>query len=425
MGRAPLTTLLALLLVAGCGQAPRMASLAPLGEAGARMADLPLHELPAEELHVPAVRVRAPHAETRDNGAVLHVGPAENVAALKALIKGAKQSVYLETFNFGHDAMGQQLVPLLVEKARAGLEVKVLMDFVGSRYLKGHKDMVRLLRRAGVDVVVYRPRTIVKDDKRVGVNITHRKVYLADGQVGLVGGVNIAKGFESTTQDLLIEWTGPVVGQLYAEFTHDWLLAGGRTLKQVPVPAPAAGRVAAQLVVTSPGEGRFEARDAIYRAIEGAKREIRIENQFLWDDPMVERLLAARARGVAVRVIVPGGHMGKLLINVHGEDLHRLQLAGAAVKLYQGVDPDAHLHAKYFGIDDAWTATGSVNADTRALLDNQELDVITTDRRLASEVQARLFEHDWQKRSRAYEHKPGGWLLRPVRSLIELIDYYL
>lgn len=426
MVRAPLSTLLALLLLAGCSQASRLtAAPAPSGLLGARDADLPLQEMPAEELRVPDVRARAPHPETRTNGATLHVGPAENVAALRALLAGAQQSIYLETFNFGNDAMGRQLVPLLVEKARAGLEVRVLMDYVGSRYLKGHKALVKELREAGVDVVIYRPRTIVKDDKRVGINITHRKVYLADGKVGLVGGVNIAKGFESSTQDLLVGWTGPVVGQLYNEFTHDWHLAGGGTLLQVPDPAPAPGDVRARLAVTSPGEGRFEARDAIYRAVEAARGEIRIENQFLWDDRLVERLHAALGRGVGLRVIVPGGHLGKVLVNVHGADLHRLALAGAQVRLYQGEDPDAHLHVKYFGVDDGWAATGSVNGDTRAFLDNQELDVMIADARLAGEIRTRLFERDWAQRSRPYEHREGGFILRPVRSLLELIDYYL
>lgn len=417
------------LAVTGCGTGGRAFTLAPTGptqlRAAADEADLPLDRMPEEELVVPTMRTRAPHAATTGNGAVLTVGPSENLAALRRLILDAKASIYLETFDFGNEGMGAQLVPLLAARAQEGLEVKVVMDYIGSRFTKGHKQMVATLRAAGVEVLIYRPRTIVKDDKRIGMNITHRKLYLADGRVALVGGVNLSKGFDDTTQDLLIAWTGPVVAQLYAEYAHDWKLAKGGPLNQQPVDVPASGDVEAQIVVTSPGEARYEARDAIYRAIDTAQVEVRIENQYLWDDRMITRLLAALKRGVKVRAIVPGGHSGEVLMNVHGGDLLRLQQAGAEVRLYRGPDPNAHLHAKYFGVDDAWAATGSVNADTRALVDNQELDILITDPALARAVQTRLFERDWAAQSVPYVHQPGNWILRRVRNLAELIDYYL
>jgi cardiolipin synthase len=387
--------------------------------------DLPMNELPREELVVPDAPTRAPQPATKGNAGKLYVSPAETEPAVEALIKGAQKSVYLETFNFGWESYGQKLVPLLVAKAKAGLEVKVVMDYVGSRFLANHKGMVRTLRDAGVEVRIYRPRTVVKDDHRIGVNITHRKVYLADGAKALIGGVNLMKLFDTTTQDVLIEWRGPVVTQLYQEFGRDWHTAGGTALHQSPVPTGNEGKVEAQVILTSPGEGRFEAKEVIFRQLDSAQREILVEQQYICDDQAIAHLHAALKRGVKLRIIMPEKTHTAVFTNIHAEEMNRLVQEGAQVHQYHGNPADAHLHAKYVNVDDRWSMCGSINLDTRGLIENQELAVAFTDRELVQNMRQRLFERDWAQHSDEFVYTPGSWVIKPVRTLLELLDYYL
>jgi cardiolipin synthase len=374
---------------------------------------------------VPSQPDQAQDPMTEGNTADLHVFPTETLPAVKALIANAKQSVYLEVFNFGNDSYGKQLVPLLIERAKAGCDVRVLMDYVGSRFIKGHSELVAQLRAAGVDVKVYKPRLIIRGSGTRSFNITHRKVYLADGEHALVGGVNLMAPFDTTTQDLLIDWRGPVVGQLYNEYAHDWQTAGGKKLSQPVVVSAREGHVSAQIAVTSPDQGRLEAREAIFSAIDSAQREILIEQQYFWDDTLMAHLHAAVRRGVKLRVLVPGGEQKLIQKTCNGEQLHKLVGEGAEARLYHGVTADAHLHTKYFNVDDRWTITGSVNGDSRSLMDNQELDMITTDPALIQEIRARLFEKDWAEHTDPFIYVPGSWVIKPLKSILDLLDYYL
>ncbi|MEB3222255.1 MAG: phosphatidylserine/phosphatidylglycerophosphate/cardiolipin synthase family protein [Candidatus Sericytochromatia bacterium] len=422
---------LALLALAGCTARPPGAPAAASrgGEASTLLAaegpEPGLDEPPSAVIHVPAAPLRRAAPLTRANAARAFVSPAETLPALLDLIRGARRSLYLETFNFGYDSYGRRIVPLLVEKARAGVEVRVVMDYCGSRFLPGHRALVQELRAGGVEVLRYLPRTIRKDDRMVGINIQHRKVYLADGARALVGGVNLMREFDTVHQDLLVALEGPVVADLHREFALDHRAAGGKATLTVPPVHPGQGTATARVVVTSPAEGRFEARDAILAGIDAARHTIDIENQYLWDDRLIGRLYAALERGVRVRLIVPGEEHKAVFKQIHAEELQRLVARGAEARLYHGDPADAHLHAKYYQVDAAWVAVGSTNGDTRALMDNQELQVVLEDARLAADLRTRLFEHDWTRRSVPFVYRPSTVFTGPFRRLLELIDYYM
>lgn len=386
--------------------------------------DMPENAAPSLTLSVPSGPAHPPDPMTAGNAATLYVSAPQTLPQLKAMILGAKHSLYFETFNFGNDSMGQQIYPLLAQRAKEGLEVKVLVDFVGTRFLPGYGKMRDAMRQAGVEFRVYAPRTIVKDDKRVGINITHRKVYLADGEHGLIGGVNLMKGFDTTTQDVLTDWHGPIVGSLYQEFTYDWKAANGGALNQAVVPPTVTGGVHAQVVVTSPREGRFEGRDAIIAAVSGAHDSISIENQYLWDAQLMAALHAALKRGVKVRVVVPGEEDHGVFKYIHTEEVSRLIDDGAQARLYNGAGGTGHLHVKYFGIDGHWVASGSTNGDTRALMDNQELDTVIDDGSLAMDFQQRLFETDWASNTLPFVYKPGKPNTKAFQTLFQILEYY-
>lgn len=427
--RRGLSSLLALALV-GCAAGPwPIASVAPGG--GATSLSEPeapepgLADVPSAEIHIPPVPLRRASPPSRGNATRAFVSPEETLPALLSLIRGAQRSIYLETFNFGNDSYGRRIVPLLLERARAGVEVRVVMDYCGSRFLPGHRALVKQLVEGGVEVRRYLPRTIRKDDRMIGINIQHRKVYLADGQRALVGGVNLMREFDTIHQDILVQFEGPVVADLYREFALDYRAAGGKSPLLNPPVHPGAGTATARVVVTSPAEGRFEARDAILAGLDAARQTIDIENQYLWDDRLIARLNAALDRGVRVRVLVPGEEHKTVFKQIHAEELQRLINRGAQARLYHGEPADAHLHVKYYQVDGHWVAVGSTNGDTRALMDNQELQVVVEDERLVTALRTRLFERDWATRSVPFVYKPSNLVTGPFRRLLELIDYYL
>ncbi|MEB3196465.1 MAG: phosphatidylserine/phosphatidylglycerophosphate/cardiolipin synthase family protein [Candidatus Sericytochromatia bacterium] len=431
MGWQGLTATGLLLLSAGC-RAPQLPSL-PLGQLPSSARALQADEnpepypgtMPEPTIQVPPRPLRRAPEPTQGNRLQAFVSPAETLPALTALIAGAHHSLYLETFNFGLEGYGRRLVPLLVAKARAGVEVKVVMDYCGSRFLPGHRELVQQLQAGGVEVRRYLPRTIRKDDRQVGINIDHRKLYLADGQRALVGGVNLMKSFDTIHQDILVRFEGPVVSDLYAEFALNYRAAGGKAKLSLPGVIPGSGAATAQVVVTSPAEGRFEARDAILAGLAAARQRIDIENQYLWDDRVIAALHQALARGVRLRVMVPGEEHKRIFKNIHTEELKRLVDRGAEARVYHGEPAEAHLHVKYYQVDDDWVAVGSTNADTRAMMDNQELQVVVQDGALVADLRQRLFERDWTIHSRPFVYQPPNLFTRPFRSLLELIDYYL
>jgi cardiolipin synthase len=424
---------LSVMLVASCGVQPQMAPMSSedLFNGAARDAafndDGPsLQEAPRESFQLPVRPMRNPNPRTQNNAASLSVGPRENVPALEALIKSAKKTLYLETFNFGNDSMGQRVVPLLKAKAKEGVEVKVLADYVGSRFLPGAKAMAVELRAAGVDFRYYPIRGIRKDDKRLGANITHRKLYLADGDRGLVGGMNLMADFDTKDQDVLIDFRGEAAQQFHGEFARDWKLARGGDLVYPGLqPGMQYGAVDAAIFVTSAPEGRFEARGMTYRAIERAQAEIVIEQQYLTDDGVLTRLDSALRRGVKVKAIVPGESSSKVFMRLHTVKLNALGKLGAEFRLYNGNPSDAHVHTKYMAVDGNWATVGSTNHDTRALFDNQEISLATSDRGLIEGLRTRLFDHDWNNATKVFEFKEYPWYELPFNRLLDIFDYYL
>lgn len=425
--------LIAAAVLAGCGRTglpaagvDRATQLAISDAAGKGLPTLSEARGPrnaGEEVVVPAQPTRPAPAPVGGNEAVLSVGTAETLPAVKAFITGAQRTLWIEMFEFG-GSYAKTLVPLIIERARAGVEVKLLVDQVGSGTEgKGIKSHVEALKAAGVDLRFYNAK-LRKSGTLWRFNITHRKLLLADERVGMAGGTNFGQTFDTTTHDLMVRWRGPVVQDLYREYATEWKTVGGGALPIPPAPAP-VGDVDAQVAVTSVPEGRFEIRDAVFKAIDGAKHEVLVEQQYIWEDGLEDHLLAAIKRGVKVRIMIPGGTKEQpVLAALNNEALKRLAEAGAEARAYRDPqEPVAHLHVKYFSVDDRWVTTGSANGDARSLMDHQELNVHSTSPAFVRTVKERLFERDWNRAGMVFVYKPLPWYVRPFRSVMELVDY--
>ncbi len=314
--------------------------------------------------------------------------------AMLEAIRGAQHTVTLETYMMEPGRAADTFVDALAERARAGVRVHVTLDWFGSRRIT-EKECARL-REAGAELSVYRPPTLRGFwglDQR-----THRKILVVDGRVGFTGGMGITDEWLGDAQgpghwrDTALRVEGPVVAQLQAAFVDNWVECTGRILHgDGYFPAlRQAGDVRAQAFWSSPHEGNYNARVMYHLSIASARRTVRIANAyFVPDRLLVQALIAARARGVEVELLVAGPTDVRLTRWASRIKWGKLLEAGVRIHEYQG----AVLHAKTIVVDDAWVSVGSINADALSLRLLDEVAVNVLDRRVAAEHVA-IFERD-------------------------------
>ncbi len=416
-----ITSLVCSMFLAACG-GPLSSPQTPSTDAAVVQAEL--DRPPTLAFTVPDVSPGIVHGWTGHNRANLAVGPHQNARLLLDVIQSARKTLRIEVFNFADDPFGNRIIDALLAARKRNIDVTVIADYLGSRF-KGGKRVRDVLEQGGVRFQFYEPRLIQQDNRMRGINIDHRKVYLADQDRAVIGGVNLMSEFDTTVHDALLDLSGDIVPHLHDEFSRDWKLAGGGPLPALPertqIPLD---NVALRVVVTSPPEGRFEAKQAVYEALEGARRTIDVEQQYFWDEGVIQRTVAAARRGVQVRIIVPGESDEALFRKLHVVGLNRILQAGGHARLYRGVPDQAHVHTKFFSVDGTWAALGSVNADTRALIDNQEIAMVTTDPALIREFHTRLFEPDWQHASVVYAYNDSRIYRGPFLRLWQILQYY-
>ena len=346
--------------------------------------------------------------------------------AMLGAIAGAERTITFETFVYWSGTVGDAFAAALAERARAGVEVKVLLDWMGTSDVDG--PAIDTLRAAGAEVELYQPLTWYSLD-RIN-NRTHRKLLVADGRVGFTGGVGIADEWAGDAQDpdhwrdMHFRVEGPVVAQLQAAFMDNWIEATGEVLNgpdYFPALEP-AGDVPAQLFTSSPAGGADSMRLMYLMAIAAAERSIDLAAAyFVPDDLMLGALVAAQARGVRVRILVPGEHNDSELVEVASRrtwgDLLR---AGVAVAEYT---PTMN-HSKLLIVDRLLVSVGSTNFDIRSFELNDEASLNLYDPAFAARM-TRIFEADladarpyslamWE--SRPWTERAAELLARPLKS---------
>jgi cardiolipin synthase len=353
-----------------------------------------------------------------------HVTPLYNGARIFAAmlddIHRAKRSVTFETYIYWSGSVGQRFTEALVERAHAGVKVHLIIDAVGS----GKMDLAQLgaMRSAGAEVEKYQPIHWYSLD-RIN-NRTHRKLLIVDGRVGFTGGVGIADKWDGDAQDA-DHWrdthfrvVGPVVAQMQATFVEHWLATKGDLLQGPDYfpPLDPEGDVLAQMVRSSFDDGTESIRLLYLLSIASARHSVLIENSyFVPDDLSVETLVAARARGVDVELIVPGPDIDSEVTRAASRRRWApLLQAGVAIYEFQ----PTMFHCKVIVVDDQWVSVGSTNFDNRSFRLNAEANLNALDHRLAAEESA-AFMRD-RARSRLitideWRHRPrldrmGDWI---------------
>lgn len=331
--------------------------------------------------------------------------------AMLADIQGAKKSITFETFIYWSGDIGEKFADALSERARAGVRVFVLLDWVGS--LKMEARYLNKMKAAGVKIQHYHPLRWYNLSRMN--NRTHRKLLVIDGKVGFTGGVGIAEQWTGNAQDpdhwrdMHYRVEGPVVAQMQAAFMDNWMKTSGTVLHGsdfFPALTP-AGAHAAQMFKSSSQEGSESMRLMYLLSINAAQRSIRIANAyFVPDDLTVKTLADARKRGVEVQILVPGSTIDTELVRKASRARWgKLLAAGVRIFEYQ----PTMLHNKVMVVDDLWVSVGSTNFDNRSFRLNDEANLNIYDREFALE-QSAIFARDL-KNARAIRYK--DWEQRP------------
>jgi cardiolipin synthase len=318
--------------------------------------------------------------------------------AMLEAIRGAERSILFETYIYWSGEIARELTEALVERAHAGVRIHVLLDWLGSQRMD--EALIQRMRDAGVHVERYHPIRWYNLD-RVN-NRTHRKLLIVDGRIGFTGGVGIADEWLGHAEDSC-HWRdnhyrveGPVVAQMTAAFTDNWMKTHSQVLhgNDYFPPLDEAGGCQAQMFRSSRNEGSESARLLFLFSMAAAQRSLYIGSAyFVPDDMSIEALINAKKRGVQVEILVPGRHIDtELTRKASRSRWGKLLEAGIEIWEFQ----PTMFHCKLLVADECWVSVGSTNFDNRSFRLNDEANLNVLDRELAKR-QIELFRRDKQR----------------------------
>jgi cardiolipin synthase len=348
--------------------------------------------------------------------------------SMLAAIRGAQRTITFETYIYWSETIGKEFSDALVERARAGVKVHVMLDFIGS--IKMDAASMAAMKAAGVQLQRYHKPAWWKLARLN--NRTHRKLLVVDGKIGFTGGVGIADKWRGVGQDTN-HWRdthfrveGPVVGQIQAVFTDNWTKATGAVLDgDAYFPAlTAQGSQPAQMFSSSPTGGSESMHLMYLMAITAARHSINLSNAyFVPDELTVKALVAAAKRGVAVRIITPGTDIDSEVVRAASrERWGDLLKAGVRIAEYQ----PTMFHVKSLVVDDLLVSVGSTNFDNRSFSLNDEANLNVLDHAFARS-QVDVFDDDWRHAKlislAAWEGRP--WSAKMMGKMASLVGSQL
>lgn len=382
---------------------------------------------------VPAVRT------TLNQVRFLIDGP-EIFPAMERMIQGAKQHVEVDYFVFS-GKQGMRLAHLLAAKARSGVRVDVTFDpgkGFTPMFTRAANTVIATLEAGGVNVHAF---PVNRLPRRYGINkvVDHNKVVVVDRQVAMVGGMNIADVF-AKNHDVMLQVRGPAAADVGRMIASDRSVArplkadsGTRPAPVTPVAppeelAPPFAEQQAPVRILSTGINRRGYKDVLLHQIRGARKSVHGLMFQLVDEDIIEELIAARKRGIDVRLILDPGDHDELIPIIKKAPRGfpnlpyalQLQKAGVSVKWYR-LDPgQTEMHAKMGIVDGRILIAGSTNWIPSAFLYNNEMSLLVEGGDAVARAQA-MFESDWA--SKADPVKDKGVTQDVLSWIIDLIPY--
>jgi cardiolipin synthase A/B len=352
---------------------------------------------------------------------LLQDGPA-TYEAMFAAMRAAKDHINIESYIIEDGSIGQQFAEVLLERQAQGVQVNLIYDSVGA-FGTARAYFDRLVQ-AGIQVLEFNPvNPLLATKAWAPNNRDHRKLLVVDGRTAFLGGINISNVYSSGSalrtsagppdpgsgwRDTDVQIDGPAVGEFQKLFLQTWEKQKGKPLAEkiyFPPIAPQGSEIV-RAIGSTPDDPYSQIYLTLLSAIGNAENQVYITNAYFVPDPqLIGALLAAVARGVDVRLILPG-ESDSAAVFYAGRSYYT-QLLEGGVKIYER--KGALLHIKTALIDGVWSCVGSSNLDWRSALDNDEVNAVILGREFGRRMQA-VFAGDlaasapialesWQRRS--------------------------
>ncbi len=306
-------------------------------------------------------------------------------------INQAKDHIHIDMYIIEDDALGRLIADALMQKAREGVEVRMIYDDVGC--WKTSHQFIEMMRRAGIEIVPFLPVRFPSFTSKANYR-NHRKLIIIDGQTGYIGGMNIALRYvkgrgQQPWRDTMLRLTGGVVYGLQKAFLVDWYFVDRTLITNRRYYPPLSSHLSplssqfspltslvAQVVTSGPITPYPEIMQGFVSAILAARRYLYIETPyFLPNEPVLFALKTAAVGGVDVRIICPKHSDARFTEWASRSYLRELHDAGAKIYLYHA----GFLHSKLMICDDSLSTTGSTNVDFRSFENNFEANVFIYD----------------------------------------------
>ncbi|MGB3288208.1 MAG: cardiolipin synthase [Burkholderiaceae bacterium] len=342
---------------------------------------------------------RVSHFPLRDGNHIqMLVGGDQTYPAMIAAIDQATRSIALQTYIFDNDSEGRKIVQALARAHERGVQVRVLIDAVGSKYSR--PPIIRLLRKLGIPSALFMTNPLGIMRMPYANLRSHRKILVIDGRCAFTGGMNIREGFVTavagadTASDTHFRVEGPVVLQLISVFAHDWQFT---TRESLPYETwcstdwnPPGPTVPARCVRSGPDRYIVGTHNMLLGAFAVAQKHIRIQSPyFLPDQILLGAINTAARRGITVDIVIPGRNNLRLVNYAMTAQLDQIIRNGCRVWRAHG----NFNHSKLITIDGAWSYVGSSNMDPRSLRLNFELDMEVYSHDLAGQIE-RLIDQE-------------------------------
>lgn len=337
---------------------------------------------------------------TTNNKAEIFIDGNNAYKAMHELLDSAKESINMSMYIFSDDKTAWNIAQKLVKKAKEGVKVNLLVDAVG---IHGYSNIIfNYLKCAGVNLIVNNPPSvadIATIDKR-----DHNKIVVVDGQTAMTGGMNIADEYENKWHDMMVKLKGEVVHDIQQTFIRNWEKSRGTIQdkkKLFPVVKEYNGNLPSRVVATNEDEQNI--KNAVFNAIDSAKKYINMEVAYFADSKMVDKLIDASKRGVKVKIILPKVSDVTIADTAAQYYFNKMLKAGIEIYLYK----DRILHTKAMSVDGIWGTVGSANMDCRAFDTNREMNVCFSDAKTVTELDQKLFEKDFNTSEKLKSYKPS------------------
>lgn len=374
------------------------------------------------EYHVAAENAIATEPLTTGNKVALFADGPSTYAAMNRAIASAKDHINMETYIIEDDEVGSAFVQALVARQRAGVQVNLIYDSVGS--INTPRTFFEPLIEAGVSVLEFNPVNPLTAKKGWQINQRdHRKLLIVDGKTVFLGGINISAVYSGGSsarlkppkagsekipwRDTHVQIDGPVVAGFQRMFMSTWTKQKGKPLKEkIYFPnIKAEGKEViraissssddfaepdAKAVAKSSDGASTQIYSTLLSAIDNARTSVFITNAyFVPDQQLIDRLKQAVQRGAAVKIILPGYTDSALVF--HAGRSHYTNMLEGGIEIYER--RDKLLHAKTVLIDGVWSSVGSSNLDWRSFLHNDEVSALVLGTEFGQQLQT-MFDKD-------------------------------